>query len=95
VDKNRPSFSLPVLPTTANPVKPSRTAICLADPPWSNCLALAGKYYTNIRLGDETLFGSPGAGAGTYSSRVGVGAMVRLLRATGKWLFRCLVNLFY
>ena len=35
-------------------------------------LALAGKCYTNIHLGDETIFGSPGAGAGTYSSRVGV-----------------------
>ena len=44
-------------------------------------LALAGRYYTNIHLGDGILFGSPGAGTGTYSSRVGVGATVRLLRA--------------
>jgi len=33
-------------------------------------LALAGMYYTNIYLGYETLFGSPGAGPGTRFSRV-------------------------
>ena len=35
--------------------------------------ALIGKYYTNIFLGYESLFESPGVVLGTLSSRVGVG----------------------
>jgi len=41
-------------------------------------LALAGMYYTNIYLGYETLFGSPGAGPGTRSSGVEVGGVIHL-----------------
>jgi len=47
-------------------------------------LALAGMYYTNICLGSETLFGSPGAGLDTRFS--GVWAVIhlpRVLQVTG------------
>jgi len=43
-------------------------------------LAIVGMYDTNIYLGYETLFWSPGAGPGTCSSRVEVQAMIRLPR---------------
>ena len=54
----------------------------------TRALALIGTYYTNIHLGYETLFGSPGAVPGTLSSRVG-GAGINPLatRATGEHWF--------
>jgi len=41
-------------------------------------LALTGMYYTNMPLGYETLFGSPGACQGTCSSRVRAWAIIHL-----------------
>jgi len=43
-------------------------------------LALVGMYGTDICLGYETLFRSPGVGLGIYSSRVRVRAIIRSLR---------------
>jgi len=53
-------------------------------------------HYTDIYLEFETLFGLPGVGPGTLSSRVrGEGNDPFPARATGKLLFISLVYLFY
>ena len=60
----------------------------------TRALALIGMYYTNIHLGYETLFGSPGAVPGTLSSRVGgVGINPLATHATGEHWFRSSIRL--
>jgi len=59
-------------------------------------LALIRVCHTNIYLGYETYFGSPGARLGTLSSRVGGGGDNSVTAcATGEWILTYCIYLLY
>ena len=81
-----------VLPALAHPF-----ASRFGATQFTRCPALVGAYYTNVYLGYETIFESPGVVPGTLSSRGGWGGRINPLTtcATGKHWFRSLTDLFY
>jgi len=78
----------------SRPDSPFRFALAATE--LTEALALVSMYGTDIYLGYENLFGSPGVGPGPCSSQVGGGGNKPVAtRATGEMLIRYSMDLFY